>query len=89
MKNSTLKAITISAVVFLLLLIIALVINIVRLSTLNLKKAELTQKLDQIERQIQANDATIDYIGNDDYIDRYAREYLNMQGRDEQAFTGK
>ena len=29
-----------------------------------------------------------DSISTDEYIDQYAREYLNMHGKDEEAFTG-
>ncbi len=88
-KSSTIKIITIASIVLLVLLFIALVINIIKLSSLNNRKAELQLKLDQIERQIEENSDTIDYLGTDDYIDRYAREYLNMQGEGEEAFTGK
>ena len=88
-KSSTIKIITISSIVLLAILVIALVINVIKLSSLNNRKAELQTKLAEIERQIEENNDTIDYLGTDDYIDRYAREYLNMNGAGEEAFTGK
>lgn len=88
-KNKILRIITVSAIIIISLLVIALIINIVKLSKVNAKKAKLEQELAQIERQIERNNDEIDCISSDAYIDRYAREYLNMQGKDEQAFTGK
>ncbi len=88
-KNKILRIITVSAVIFIVLLVIALVMNIVTLTRLNNRKAELKAKLDEINKQIEANNAEIDYISSDEYIDAYAREYLNMKGKDEEAFTGK
>ncbi len=88
-KSSTIKIITIASIVLLALLFIALIINVIKLSSLNNRKAELENRLIEIERQIEENSDAIDYLGTDDYIDRYAREYLNMQGQGEEAFTGK
>lgn len=88
-KNKIVRIITVSAVIFIVLLLIALVMNLVTLTRLNNRKAELESKLTKIREQIEANNAEIDYISSDEYIDAYAREYLNMKGKDEEAFTGK
>ena len=88
-KNKIVRIITVSAVIFIVLLLIALVMNLVTLTRLNTRKAELESKLTEIREQIEANNAEIDYISSDEYIDAYAREYLNMKGKDEEAFTGK
>ena len=88
-KNKIVRIITVSAVIFIVLLFIALVMNLVTLTRLNNRKAELESKLTEIREQIEANNAEIDYISSDEYIDAYAREYLNMKGKDEEAFTGK
>ena len=88
-KNKIVRIITVSAVIFIVLLLIALVMNLVTLTRLNNRKAELESKLTDIREQIEANNAEIDYISSDEYIDAYAREYLNMKGKDEEAFTGK
>ncbi len=88
-KNKIVRIITVSAVIFIALLLIALIMNLVTLTRLNNRKAELESKLTEIREQIEANNAEIDYISSDEYIDAYAREYLNMKGKDEEAFTGK
>ena len=88
-KNKIVRIRTVSAVIFIVLLLIALVMNLVTLTRLNNRKAELESKLTEIREQIEANNAEIDYISSDEYIDAYAREYLNMKGKDEEAFTGK
>ena len=88
-KNKIVRIITVAAVIFIVLLLIALVMNLVTLTRLNNRKAELESKLTEIREQIEANNAEIDYISSDEYIDAYAREYLNMKGKDEEAFTGK
>lgn len=88
-KNKIVRIVTVSAVIFIVLLLIALVMNLVTLTRLNNRKAELESKLTEIREQIEANNAEIDYISSDEYIDAYAREYLNMKGKDEEAFTGK
>lgn len=88
-RTSLLKIITASAVVFLTLLIVALVINVVKLASINAKKTELLEQIAQVETQIENNQNTLDYITSQEYIDQYAREYLNMIGKGEEAFTGK
>jgi cell division protein FtsB len=89
MSKTTLRVITVSMVLFLLILIAALVINVVKLSTVNNKKTQLLDNLARIEQEIKQNQDTIDYLSTDEYVDQYAREYLNMQGKNEEAFTGK
>ncbi|MBO5214576.1 MAG: septum formation initiator family protein [Clostridia bacterium] len=89
MSKTTLRVITVSMVLFLLILIAALVINVVKLSSVNAKKEQLIDNLARIEQEIKQNQDTIDYLSTDEYVDQYAREYLNMQGKNEEAFTGK
>lgn len=88
-KQRNLRIITTSAIIFIVLLLVALVVNIVRLSSINSKKDDLRQRLNAINAQIESNEREIDWITTDEYIDQYAREYLNMTGKDDQAFTGK
>lgn len=85
-KEKLLKIITVSVTVFIALLVISLIINLVKLSSMNSRKAELEAELIALDNQIQRNDATIDYVRSDEYIDRYAREYLDMIGKDEETF---
>lgn len=89
MKQSTLKIITVAAVAFLSLLVIALVINVVKLGAANRRKRELAAAKARIESAITEADGKIDYFGSDEYVSRYAREYLNMKGEDEEVISGK
>ena len=87
-KVKLMKIITVSAIIFIAVMVVALVINLVKLSNVNSKKAALEKELKEIQRQIEENNSEIEYISTDEYIDQYAREYLNMHGKDEEAFTG-
>ena len=89
MKQSTLKIITVAAVAFLSLLVIALVINVVKLGATNRRKRELAAEKARIERDITDANGKIDYFRSDEYVSRYAREYLNMKGEDEESISGK
>ena len=88
-RTNLIKIITASAIIFICLLFVALIINIVKLSSINAKKAELIAKIEQTETLIEENQSTLNYLTSQEYIDQYAREYLNMVGKDEEAFTGK
>lgn len=84
-----LQLITVAAVVLFVLLLVALITNLVRLAGSNSRKAELETQLAALDRQIEENNSIIDYRQSEAYVDAYAREYLNMIGRDEEAFTGR
>ena len=84
-----LQLITVAAVVLFVLLLVALITNLVRLAGSNSRKAELEAQLAALDRQIEENNSIIDYRQSEEYVDAYAREYLNMIGRDDEAFTGK
>ncbi len=88
-RQRTIKIITASAICFLVILVAALVINIVKLSNMNKRKAELTEKISEIERRLDETQSQIDYVTTDEYIDQYAREYLDMKGEGETSFTGR
>jgi cell division protein FtsB len=83
------QIITVTAIIFIFILLVALVVNIVRLSTVNKRREKLEAQLAAIQAEISETQNQIGYITTDEYIDQYAREYLNMQGKDEEAFTGK
>ncbi len=83
------QIITVTAIIFIFILLVALVVNIVRLSAVNKRREKLEAQLAAIQTEISAAQDQIGYITTDEYIDQYAREYLNMQGKDEEAFTGK
>lgn len=81
--------IIVACVVFALLMIIALVSNIVTLCVNTAKKADLEQQVLELQQQIADSEAEISYKETDEYIQDYAREYLNMTGADDVVFIGK
>ncbi len=88
-KAKMIKIITVSAVIFLVLLVCSLIINLVQLSRLKSKEAQLQAQIEEFNRQINDNQAIIDYLDSDEAIERYAREYLNMQNKNDNTFTGE
>ena len=82
------KMLTVSGIVLAVIIIVALVYNIVSLVNLNIRKAEVDANVMHLEAVVEGNEAMIDYRGSDDYIERYARDYLNMMGRHDVAYVG-
>lgn len=83
------QMLVIAAVVFAVLLITALIVNLVKLGGVNARQKALEAELNRLDAQIAENREMLDYRRTDAYVDAYAREYLNMIGRDEEAFVGK
>ncbi len=77
------KIIVVACSVFLVLAIIALIINLVRLSAVNSRKAELEAQSAYLDTLIDKNGDLIGYCETDEFIENYAREYLDMIYRDE------
>ena len=88
-KVKVIKIITVSAVVLIFLLAISLIINLVKLANASNKEAKLQAEVAALDKIIEANDENISILESDEYLDWYAREYLNMKGRNEEAFTTK
>ena len=88
-RNSTKTLITVSAVIFLCLLVCALVINLIKYANVTTKERQLQAKLNELNAIVQRNDEEIAYKSTDEYIEKYVRDYMNMIGKDEIAFTGK
>jgi len=88
-KNATKNIVTISAVIFVCLLICALIINVIKFANVLQKERTLKSKLNELDLIIQSNEEEIAYKSTDEYIEKYVRDYLNMIGKDEIAFTGK
>lgn len=84
-ENTTVKKIIVAALATLLvLLIVALIINLVRLSAANNRKAELERKRDMLQAVYDENRQFIDVDSKSpEYIEAYAREYLDMVRRGE------
>ena len=83
------QIIVVAAVIFVLLLLTALIVNLVRLASTNTRKRALEAELNRLDALIAQNEETLDYRKTDEYIDAFAREYLTMIGRGEEAFVGK
>lgn len=84
-ENTTIKKIIVAALATLLvLLIVALIINLVRLSAANRREAELARKRDMLQAVYDENQQFIDVDSKSpEYIEAYAREYLDMVRRGE------
>lgn len=85
-KTKVLKIITVSAVILIFLLVVSLIMNIVKLVNANATKRKLEQACAELNERIAENDETISELSSDEYVEWYAREFLNMKGRDEDAF---
>lgn len=88
-RVKVIKILTVSAVILIFLLAISLVINLVKLANASTTEAKLKAQLDELDKKIEQNDATIAELESTEWLDRYAREHLNMKGRNEEAFTAK
>ncbi len=86
-NQKVIKIITVSAVIFIFLLLASLIINLVKLSNAAATEARLNEELAAVKEKIEQQAADIDELESTEYLDWYAREHLNMKGRDEEAFT--
>ncbi len=87
--NRKIVMITVFAAIFFVILLTALITNLVKMATLNSRKAQLIAELERAEQIIQESDDELAYRKTDEYVDAYAREYLGMIGKDEIAFVAK
>ncbi len=89
-NRRTVKNIIIAACsVFLVLLIVALIINIVRWSAVSTRENELKAVEAELDARIDENGKLIKYCSTDEFYEQYAREYLDMIYRDEIIITVK
>ena len=79
-NKTVIKIIVASLAVLLILLIVALIVN---LSAANKRKADLAKQSAYLDTLINENGAMIDYCQTPEFIEDYAREYLDMIYRDE------
>lgn len=88
-KKTIAKIIIATAAVFLVLLIAALLVNIVKLSAANNRKQNLAAQAAALDSLIAENNQIIDYYKSDSFIESYAREYLDMVYRGEIVISVK
>lgn len=86
-KLKMIKILTVSAVVFIFLLVVSLAINLIKISNVSATEAKLTAQIAELDAKIAQNTDDIAELESSEYLDWYAREYLNMKGRDEKVFT--
>lgn len=90
LNNSTVaKLIGVSLALLFVLLVIALIVNLVRLSAANDRKEALQAQSAKLDRLIENNDNMIEYCNSAEFIEEYAREYLDMVYRGETVIGGK
>lgn len=82
-RKKVLKAVIAACATLLVLLIVALIINLVRLSAANERRDSLAAQSQQLEDAIKNNGKLLDYCKSNNFIENYAREYLDMIYRGE------
>lgn len=65
------------------LLVIALIVNLVRLGAINSRKRSLEAQNAKLEKIIEDNEIAIEYCQSNEFVEEYAREYLDMIYRGE------
>ncbi|MDE6398257.1 MAG: septum formation initiator family protein [Clostridiales bacterium] len=84
------KTIIVAAcVAFAVLLIISLVVSLISLASATSRKNRLQRQLNELNTQIERLDADRTYYQSSEYIEKIAREYLDMAGNGEITFIGK
>ena len=88
--NQTVVKIVAAALALLfVMLLIALIVNLVRLGAVRDRKAALDAQNARLEQLIEKNDNMIEYCNSTEFIDEYAREYLDMVKRGEVVIGGE
>ncbi len=89
-SKTIIKIVTAALTVLFVMLVIALIVNLVKLGAVNSRKAALEAQNARLEQVIAENDKMIEACQNDpQFIEDYAREMLDMVYRDEIVFNGK
>jgi len=88
-SKQSLKIITASLLVFVMLLAIALLVNLISLGRVNARTRNLEERLALALNQIEQNEGEIEYRTSPEFIERYGREWLNMKRRGETVFVGR
>ena len=83
-RNRKIVMITVFAAIFFVILLTALITNLVKMASLNSRKAQLLAELERAEQVIQESEDEINYRKTDEYVDAYG-----MIGKDEIAFVAK
>lgn len=82
-KSTVFKIVAASLSVLLVLLISALIINLVRLSAANERKQSLAEQSAKLDALIESTEDMTEFCGSDEFVEQYAREFLDMIYRGE------
>ena len=63
--------------------------NVVRIANLNRKKAALESDLTRLEASYEVNEGKIRFLESDEFVEKYAREYLNLSGDGDENYEGR
>ena len=88
-NRTVVKIVVATLAVVLVLLIVALIVNLVRLGAANNRKDALAAQNAQLEQLIELNGEMITYCQSAEFIEAYAREYLDMKYRGETTVGGE
>jgi len=88
-KQTIRKFIIISAIVIAMLAIVALIYNITMLSSTNAQNRRYLEQQQFLALQIEQNEIDIYFRQSPEYIENFARYYLNMHHRDEVVFIAR
>jgi len=81
--------IIVSAIIFGVLALIALISNITILSSQNARIARMQAEQYALEQTINQNNNDIAWLGSPEHIEEYARGNLGMVGENEHVFKGR
>lgn len=83
---------TVTGVFLLLIAVIALICNIVSISTLSARRAELERTSEELAAAIEEGEDRLEYMTDDatrlEFFERYAREYLGYVYDGEESYVG-
>ncbi len=80
------KLTTIVSVILIFIALVALIYNIIALTVDNGRKADLERQSAALQEQIDNLDDEIEYRNTKDFVERYARDRLNMKYPDEEIY---
>ncbi|MCL2796712.1 MAG: septum formation initiator family protein [Firmicutes bacterium] len=89
-KTRRIQSIIVSAcVIFAIFLLIGLIANVVSLVAKTNRIAKLQAQIDELDGIIERSNDEIEYRQTNEYVEKYAREYLEMKKTNEIAFIGR
>ena len=85
-KKQTIKIITVLLSAFICVMLCVLAGNIVKIINLNRKQSRLNDTLAKLETSYEINEGKIRFLESDEFVEKYAREYLNLSGENDVTY---